>query len=256
MTGNAIDAVAQITKTGHVWVFDREHGQAALPRRGSHDAAAVLAGDRTAPTQHFPTLPPPFTRQRITARRSHDAHAGGARRGAEAVRASTAPTIRSIHRTTNGTIIFPGVDGGGEWGGPAFDPTTGLLYVNANEMAWLLKLVPRSDKSLYAANCASCHGDESTGQRDGAVARRRRRRDARASRSCRSSARAPAACPPSAARSRDARSNDIVNFLITGHDSSAAAGPDPIRRAVPQRVLRHLPRPRRLSRRSRRRGAR
>ena len=56
----------------------------------------------------------------------------------------------------DGTIIFPGVDGGGEWGGPAFDPETGLLYINANEMGWLLKMVPRSDKSAYAANCASC----------------------------------------------------------------------------------------------------
>ena len=40
-----------------------------------------------------------------------------------------------------GTVIFPGFDGGAEWGGPAFDPTTGLLYVNANEMAWILTMV-------------------------------------------------------------------------------------------------------------------
>ncbi|HEY2824444.1 MAG TPA: c-type cytochrome, partial [Gemmatimonadales bacterium] len=54
-------------------------------------------------------------------------------------------------------------DGGGEWGGPAFDPETGLLYVNANEMAWLLKMIPRADKSLYQANCASCHGADLKG---------------------------------------------------------------------------------------------
>ncbi|NNE71342.1 MAG: c-type cytochrome, partial [Rhodothermales bacterium] len=59
-----------------------------------------------------------------------------------------------------------GVDGGAEWGGPAFDPETGLLYVNSNEMGWLLKLVPQSDESLYTANCASCHGADRSGMGD------------------------------------------------------------------------------------------
>ncbi len=60
-------------------------------------------------------------------------------------------------------MVFPGFDGGGEWGGAAFDPATGLLYVNANEMAWILRLVekpkaqqPRG-RNLYLRNCASCH---------------------------------------------------------------------------------------------------
>ena len=60
-------------------------------------------------------------------------------------------------------MIFPGFDGGGEWGGAAFDSSTGLLYANANEMAWILKLVerntgaPPSGRALYQSNCASCH---------------------------------------------------------------------------------------------------
>jgi quinoprotein glucose dehydrogenase len=63
-----------------------------------------------------------------------------------------------------GTVIFPGFDGGGEWGGASFDPETRMLYINSNEMAWILRLVPRpanravaSAEELYAANCASCH---------------------------------------------------------------------------------------------------
>ena len=63
-----------------------------------------------------------------------------------------------------GTIVFPGFDGGGEWGGPTWDPETGLLYVNSNEMAWILRLVPRSaskgrdtGSSLYSRNCSGCH---------------------------------------------------------------------------------------------------
>lgn len=42
-----------------------------------------------------------------------------------------------------GTVLFPGFDGGGQWGGAAFDPESGRLYVNSSEMAWILRLVKR-----------------------------------------------------------------------------------------------------------------
>src|SRR5262249_24281893 len=60
--------------------------------------------------------------------------------------------------------IFPGVDGGGEWGGPAFDPESGLLYVNSNEMAWILHMTPTSVRSTFEARCASCHGARSNAE--------------------------------------------------------------------------------------------
>lgn len=222
--GNTIPAVAQITKTGHVWVFDREHGTPLFPVADRTMPKAVLPGDVTSPTQHFPVSPPPFTRQRITradlTTRTPAAHAAALKLFEQYGTNDPfdPPNLR-------GTIVFPGVDGGGEWGGPAFDPETGLLYVNANEMAWLLKLVPRSDKSLYAANCASCHGDNRRG-----------------------SAMAPSLVDVSQRRSRDQimqviregtgrmpafgsalegkAITDITNYLLTGHDSSASAGPD------------------------------
>jgi quinoprotein glucose dehydrogenase len=70
-----------------------------------------------------------------------------------------------------GSIVFPGFDGGGEWGGVAFDRETGLLYVNANEMAWILRMTPPpkarssavSGKLLYARECAACHKADLTG---------------------------------------------------------------------------------------------
>jgi len=76
-----------------------------------------------------------------------------------------------------GTVIFPGFDGGAEWGGPAYDPTTGLLYVNANEMPWILTMVKaaappatgggvkvgQAARALYSANCMTCHGPERQG---------------------------------------------------------------------------------------------
>ena len=63
-------------------------------------------------------------------------------------------------------MVFPGFDGGGEWGGAAFDPETSLLYVNANEMAWILRLVPRDrEVGLPAAIARRCHRDDRAARR-------------------------------------------------------------------------------------------
>ena len=175
--GKPVDAVAQITKTGHVWLFERDQGAPMFPVEEQKMPSLALDGERPAETQRFPVLPAPFSRQALTrddlTQRTPAAHAAALK---------TFEQYNPTHpweapNVTKGTIIFPGVDGGGEWGGPAFDPETGLLYVNANEMAWLLKLVPRSDESLYAANCAGCHGDDRQGGAGGPslvdIARRR-----------------------------------------------------------------------------------
>jgi len=223
--GTRVDAVAQITKTGHVWVFDRVTGKPLFPVRDRDMPQTTLPGDRAAVSQHFPVLPPPFTRQRITksdlTTRTPEAHAAALRLWEQY---GTSDPFDPPN--DKGTIIFPGVDGGGEWGGPAFDPTTSLLYVNANEMAWLLKLVPRSDKSLYAANCAGCHGENRQGS---AMAPslvdvgERRGRDQVAQIIREGTGRMPAFASALEGRAL----NDIINFLITGEDRSAAAGPDP-----------------------------
>jgi quinoprotein glucose dehydrogenase len=161
--GTAVDAVAQITKTGHVWLFDREKGTPLFPVEERPAPTVALDGEQPASSQPVPTLPRPFSRQRLTrddlTQRTPEAHAAALKTFDE-----FSPTDPwEAPNVTKGTIIYPGVDGGGEWGGPAFDPSTGLLYVNANEMAWLLRLVPRNDRSLYAANCASCHGENRQG---------------------------------------------------------------------------------------------
>ena len=69
------------------------------------------------------------------------------------------------------TVLFPGFDGGAEWGGSAFDPETGLIYVNANDVPWWTRLVENkggtSSGQLYLSNCASCHRDDMRGTRAG-----------------------------------------------------------------------------------------
>ncbi|MEO7456827.1 MAG: pyrroloquinoline quinone-dependent dehydrogenase [Gemmatimonadaceae bacterium] len=223
--GKPKDAVAQITKTGHVWLFDRETGATMFPVAERAMPAGAMAGDRAATSQHFPLSPPPFARQQLTradlTTRTPAAHASALKLFEQY--GTKHPFDPPSER---GTLIFPGVDGGGEWGGPAFDPESGLLYVNANEMAWLLKLVPRSDKSLYAANCASCHGDDRKGNAMAPSlvdigARRTKEQMAQIIRD--GTGRMPAFA--SALEGRAV--TDIVNYLLTGKDVSAAVGPDP-----------------------------
>jgi len=159
--GRPVDAVAQITKTGHVWLLNRDTGEELFPSAWRRMPPAILDGEATADSQRFPTLPKPFARQQLTedllTDRTPEAHAAALKR----FRENPTPDPWTPPNT-KGIIIFPGVDGGGEYGGPAFDPKTGMLYVNANEMGWILKIVPRETNSLFGAYCAECHGAKST----------------------------------------------------------------------------------------------
>ncbi len=167
--GGAIDAVAQTTKQGFVYVFDRTTGRPLFPIEERPVPPSDLEGEVTAKTQPFPLLPAPFARQMLTedllTQRTPEAH--------QAV-LDRLRTLRSngqfVPGSVAGTIIFPGFDGGAEWGGSAFDPETGLLYVNANEMAWILQMIEQkpiagatSGKKLYEANCAACHKEDRSG---------------------------------------------------------------------------------------------
>ncbi len=159
--GKPVDAIAQITKTGHVWVLDRDTGEELFPSEWRRMPRATLDGDVAADSQRFPTLPKPFARQRLTEADLTDRTPAAHAAALKVFRENPTPDPFTPPSTT-GIIIFPGVDGGGEYGGPAFDPKTGLLYVNSNEMGWVLKMVPREETSLFAAYCAECHGPKTT----------------------------------------------------------------------------------------------
>ena len=128
--GTPVDAVAQITKSGHVYVFERETGKPLFPieEREVLDRWAC-DGEYLASHQPLPLKPPAFARQIFTedmvTRRTPEAHAAVLERFRKVRSAG-----QFVPPSLQGTIVFPGFDGGGEWGGAAFDPETGLLYVN------------------------------------------------------------------------------------------------------------------------------
>ena len=170
--GKNIDAVAQITKSGFVFLLNRETGEPLFPVEETSVPASDLKGEETWPTQPIPVKPPPFSPQSLTMENitdispeSHD------------FVANILKNVRSgkqfIPPGTEGTVIFPGFDGGGEWGGAACDPESGILYVNGSIMPWILTMIEidsdtkskaHPDARLYQINCAMCHGQNREGK--------------------------------------------------------------------------------------------
>jgi quinoprotein glucose dehydrogenase len=168
--GRPRDVVAQTAKNGHLYVLDRVTGAPVYPMAEVTPPASDVPGERTAPVQVLPTLPPPFTRQRFT----EDMITTRTPEAQQAVRQQwLALSARGEFDppSLRGTVLFPGMDGGAEWGGVAYDPASGLLYVNANEMAWRVKLAERkmpdggatTGRDLYQRYCASCHREDLKG---------------------------------------------------------------------------------------------
>lgn len=223
--GRAIDAVAQITKYGYVYVFDRRTGEPLFPIAYREVPPSAVDGERLAQMQPYPTRPPPFARQGLTEEmlttRTPEAHAAVLERFRELQSGFFAPP------SLQGTIVFPGFDGGGEWGGAAFDSATGLLYVNANEMPWIVRLIQNDDASLYNSKCATCHREN----REGTTVApslidigERQSRDEIARIIREGTGRMPA-FPDMGTRNID----DLTDFLLTGKDKGA----DPNRKNDP-----------------------
>ena len=165
--GAEMDAVAQTTKQGFVYLFDRVSGKPLFPIEYKKYPHSSIAGEATAEEQPLPAKPAPFARQFLGAdmltNRTPEAHAWAAEHFKE-FRSEGQFVPFSLGKDT---VIFPGFDGGAEWGGPAVDPQTAILYVNANEMAWTGALAPNtgenSGKGIYLSQCGVCHGEKMTG---------------------------------------------------------------------------------------------
>ncbi|MDB4468211.1 PQQ-binding-like beta-propeller repeat protein [Verrucomicrobiales bacterium] len=168
--GKKIDVVAQGTKHGLLFVFDRVTGEPLWPIEEKPVPASDLVGEQAWPTQPFPTKPAPLMRQRYTEADASDLSPETHQLTSDRIRASpnfgpfAAPSLRE-------TVMFPGYDGGMEWGGGAADPD-GIYYVNINEMPWLMQMVETKHadgtplvpgERDYKVYCAACHGLEKKG---------------------------------------------------------------------------------------------
>lgn len=170
--GKRIDAVAQVTKSGHVFVFNRETGEPLFPIREVPVPMSDLQGESAWPTQPIPTKPAPFSRQLFTYDDITDISPESHRHVLERF-AKIRPHTPYLPPSREGSIVFPGFDGGAEWGGAATDPD-GVLYVNGNEMPWVLTMVETKRKgaeplatgeAIFTQICAACHGIDRQGNR-------------------------------------------------------------------------------------------
>ena len=185
--GDLIPAVAQITKSGHVFLFNRVDGQPLIPIEEKPFPGTTLEGDTTSPTQPLPLKPKPFARQILS---EEDLYAPDLPAFVDDFidkdQNLDPPTVKEkfnqitsngqfVPIDTKGVVLYPGADGGAEWGGAAVDPRSGIMYVNSNEMAWIVrmaKIVGDDGKPLEAGerltriHCTRCHGGQLQGSGD------------------------------------------------------------------------------------------
>jgi quinoprotein glucose dehydrogenase len=165
--GKSIDAIAQTTKQGFVYLFDRTDGTPLFPIEYHKYPASDVPGEAAAAEQPLPTLPAPFARQLLTesllTNRTPEVHQWAMNKFRE-FRSEGQFVPFSVGQDT---VVFPGFDGGAEWGGSAVDQQTGIIYINANDLAWTGSLAPNtganSPRGIYMSQCSVCHGESLAG---------------------------------------------------------------------------------------------
>ena len=138
------DVVAQVTKTGHVFVLDRETGEPFLPVEERPIPASDVEGERLSPTQPLPVNPPALVPNTVD---PDDAfgitwfdkrHCEMQLRTLRAEGLFTPPSLQ-------GTLLYPFTGGGANWGGSAYDPGRNLLVINMSSLAHVVQLFPEQD---------------------------------------------------------------------------------------------------------------
>jgi quinoprotein glucose dehydrogenase len=175
--GKKVDAVAEITKQGYVFLFNRVTGEPLFPVKETPVPQSHVPGEQTWPTQPLPTKPAPFGRVKLT-KEDINTHAENYDELLKVFHNSRSEGPFTPAGMKQATLIFPGLDGGGEWGGAAVDPD-GILYVNSSAVPWVLKLLPKFSErelekltvghQLFLTTCSRCHGANLQGNKGAGI---------------------------------------------------------------------------------------
>ena len=176
--GRQIDALVQTSKQGYIYLLDRVSGKSVYPIVETPvPVHSDLDGEQPSPTQPIPTVISAFARQGISETDLNtnipDSSYQELLKRFRSYKSGPMFTPPSIE----GTLVFPGLTGGGEWGGPSVDPESGIMYINANELPWIVTMQdtrieqPVKKKQtnleagtvLYTKNCSGCHGTDLKG---------------------------------------------------------------------------------------------
>jgi len=166
--GEKIDAIAQPTKQGFLYVFNRVTGEPLFPIEERAYPRSDVPGEVTSPTQPRPIQPEPYARQYLSedllTARTPEAHEWALQQF-RTFRSEGQFVPFGVDRPT---VVFPGFDGGAEWGGAAVDPRAGVIFINSNDVAWTGALVESKagagiGGSLYDSACSACHGMDRKG---------------------------------------------------------------------------------------------
>lgn len=142
-SGKAVQAVAQATKTGFVFLLDRDTGKPLFPVEERPVPRSPIPGEESWPTQPVPSKPPPFARQSMTLNDLTDVTPESRAECTEMIKDAVIETKLFDPITEKFTAMFPGTNGGSNWGGGSFDPATGILYVNSMDVGGFLRMVKR-----------------------------------------------------------------------------------------------------------------
>ncbi|HCN82308.1 MAG TPA: pyrrolo-quinoline quinone, partial [Sphingobacteriaceae bacterium] len=173
--GKLIDAIAQITKHGYIFMFNRVNGKPIFPINEVPMPPSDLPGEKAWPTQPIPILPEPFARQNFGPGDVSDRTPEIQKELLEQYY-KYRNGCKFIPPSLQGHFMLPGFDGGGEWGGSAVDPTTQIMYISTTELPWWVQMIPNPafnkvtgntlkevGKGAYMKYCISCHGLELKG---------------------------------------------------------------------------------------------
>lgn len=144
--GRNVDAVAQATKTGFVFLLDRVTGKPLFPVEERPVEPSAIPGEHLWPTQPFPVKPPPFARQSFKLSELTTVTPESRKECEALIRGAVVEGGLFRPVTDQPTAYFPGTNGGSNWGGGSFDPTSGTYFINSMDVGAFMKITPRPDR--------------------------------------------------------------------------------------------------------------